>query len=122
MKHTGGFVLKGLAFLVAPIFFGMAVATVKGWSGLKESPRLLAGWVTLLVLAVVIPFFLRRAGRMMMGHEPAEADRRAWRAGIAAACLAALALFLVPWRELADWLSATLSDLTGIPIVSRGAR
>jgi hypothetical protein len=122
VKHAGGFVLKGLAFLLAPFFFGMAVATVQGWSGLKASPRLLAGWVTLLALAALMPFVLRRAGRAMLGHEPVEADRRAWRAGIVAAGLAALALFLVPWRELADWLSATLSELTGMPIVSRGTR
>lgn len=118
--HTGGFVLKGLAFLVAPFVFGMIVATIQGWSALRASPRLLAGWMTLLALSVVVPVFLRRAGRAVMGHEPPEADRRAMRAGLLAAGLALLAVFLVPWRELGEWLSATLSDLTGMPVVSPG--
>jgi len=120
MRKTGGFVLKALAFLIAPFVFGMIVATVSGWNGLRENPRLLAGWLTLLLLAVVTPFVLRRAGRAVMGHEPAEADRRAWRAGLLAAGLAVVALFLVPWRDLADWLAATLSETTGIPVVSPG--
>jgi hypothetical protein len=120
VKKTGGFVLKGLAFLVAPLVFGMIVATIQGWSGLTDSPRLLAGWATLLALCVVLPIFLRRAGRAVMGHEAAEADRRALRTGLLAAALAVIAIVLVPWRELGDWLSATLSEITGIPLVSLG--
>jgi hypothetical protein len=96
----------------------MLVATVQGWSALQANPRLLAGWMTLLALAAVLPFFLRKAGRAAMGHEPPAADRRALRAGLLAGGLAILAVFLVPWRELAEWLSGTLSDLTGMPVVS----
>jgi hypothetical protein len=120
VRKTGGFALKGLAFLVAPLIFGMIVATIHGWSGLTDSPRLLAGWATLLALCVVLPIFLRRAGRAVMGHEPAAADRRALRTGLLAAALAVIAIVLVPWRELGDWLSATLSEITGMPLVSPG--
>ena len=93
----------------------MLVATVKGWQGLQGNSRLLAGWLVLLLLAVAFPLFLAMAGRVSMGHEPARADRLALHAGIASLALAAVALFLVPWRDLADWLSATLSELTGMP-------
>lgn len=120
MRKTSGYALKGLAFLLAPFLFGMLVATVQGWDALSGNARLLAGWFVLLLFSVVFPLFLARAGRAVMGHERASADRRAWRTGIAALCVAAVAVFLVPWRDLADWLASTLSELTGMPIVSPG--
>lgn len=117
MRHTRGYALKALSFLLAPFFFGMLVATTKGWQGLVGRPRLLAGWAVLLLLAVVFPLFLALAGRVAMGHEPARADRRALGAGVASLTLAAVAVFLVPWRELGDWMSATLSEMTGMPFL-----
>ncbi len=120
MRRTSGYVLKGLAFLLSPFLFGMLVATVQGWESLSGNRRLLAGWFFLLLFSVVFPLFLARAGRAVMGHEPAETDRRAWRTGFVAFGVAAVAVFLVPWRDLADWLAATLSELTGMPIVSPG--
>jgi len=120
VRRVGGYALKGMAFLLAPFFFGMLVATGRGWQALTRSPRLLTGWVALLFLAAVFPFFLALAGRAAMGHQTREADRRAWRAGIASLSLAAVAVFLVPWRELAAWLSATLSEMTGMPLLAPG--
>ncbi len=119
MKHVAGYALKSFGFFLAPIFVGLIVATWKGWDTLAANPRLLAAWGALLVFFFVLPLFLARAGRAAMGHEPREDARSAWRTGAAALVVGAAALLLVPsWRELGDWLSATLSDLTGIPIVS----
>ena len=119
MKHVAGYALKSFGFFLAPIFVGLLVATWKGWDTLAADPRLMAAWGALLVFFFVLPLFLARAGRAAMGHEPREEARRAWRTGAAALVVGAAALFLVPsWRDLGDWLSATLSDLTGIPIVS----
>jgi hypothetical protein len=85
---------------------------------------LLAGWGSLLVFFFVLPLFLARAGRAAMGHEPREEARRVWLTGAAAFVVGAAALLLVPsWRDLGEWISGTLSDLTGIPIVpSAGVR
>lgn len=119
MKHVAGYGLKAFAFLLTPIFIGLLVATWRGWSTLAASPRLLAGWAALVTFFFVLPLFLARAGRAAMGHEPATEARRAWRTGAAALVVGAAALLLVPsWRDLASWLAETLSDLTGIPIVT----
>ena len=124
MRHVAGYALKSFGFFLAPIFFGLLVATWKGWDALADNPRLLAAWGALLVFFFVLPLFLARAGRAAMGHEPPEDARRAWRTGAAALIVGAAAILLVPsWRDLGDWISGTLSDLTGIPIVtSRGGR
>ena len=119
MRHVAGYALKSFGFFLAPIFMGLLVATWKGWDTLSASPRLLAGWGALLVFFFVLPLFLARAGRAAMGHEPRDEARRAWRTGAAALVVGAAAILLVPsWRDLGDWISGTLSDLTGIPIVS----
>lgn len=119
MRHVAGYALKSVGFFLAPIFIGLLVATWKGWDTLSGNPRLLAGWGALLVFFFVLPLFLARAGRAAMGHEPRDEARRAWRTGAAALVVGAAAILLVPsWRDLGDWISGTLSDLTGIPIVS----
>lgn len=119
MKHVGGYGLKALAFLLTPIFVGLLVATWRGWSTLAESPRLLAGWAAVVTFFFVLPLFLGRAGRAMMGHEPEVEAKRVWRTGAAALVVGAAALLLVPsWRDLASWIAETLSDLTGVPIVT----
>jgi hypothetical protein len=119
MRHVAGYALKSFGFFLAPIFFGLLVATWKGWDTLAKNPRLLAGWGALLVFFFVFPLFLARAGRAAMGHEPRGEARRAWRTGAAAVVVGAAAVLLVPsWRVLEDWISTTLSDLTGIPIVT----
>ena len=118
MKHVAGYGLKGLAFLLMPIFIGLLAVTWKGWSTLSGSPRLLAGWAALLIFFFVFPLFRARAGRAAMGHEPELEARRVWKTGAAALVVGAAALFLVPsWRGLGGWLAETLSDLTGVPIV-----
>jgi len=124
MKHVAGYALKSFGFFLAPIFIGLLVATWKGWDALSRNPRLLAGWGALLVFFFVLPLFLARAGRAAMGHEPREEARRVWLTGAAAVVVGAAALLLVPsWRDLGEWISGTLSDLTGIPIVpSAGVR
>ena len=119
MRHVAGYALKSFGFFLAPLFVGLLVATWKGWDALATNPRLLAAWAALLVFFFVLPLFLARAGRAAMGHEPREDARRAWRTGAAALVVGAAALLLVPsWRDLGEWLSGTLSDLTGIPIVT----
>ena len=119
MKHAGGYVLKSLGFFLAPIFVGLLVATWKGWPTLAAHPRMLFGWVALLVFFFVLPLFLARAGRAAMGHEPESEARRVWRTGAAALVVGAVAFLLIPsWKDLGGWLSNTLSELTGIPIVT----
>jgi len=119
VKHVAGYALKAFGFFLAPIFVGLLVATWKGWETLSPNPRLLAAWGALLVFFFVLPLFLARAGRAAMGHEPREEAQRAWRTGAAALVVGAAALLLVPsWRDLGEWISVTLSDLTGIPIVT----
>ena len=118
MKHVAGYALKSVGFFLAPIFIGLLVATWKGWDTLSENPRMLAGWAALLVFFFVLPLFLSRAGRAAMGHEPRDDARRAWQTGAAALVVGAAAILLIPsWRDLGEWISATLSDLTGIPII-----
>jgi hypothetical protein len=119
VKHVGGYVLKSLGFFLAPIFVGLLVATWKGWPTLAAQPRMLIGWGALLVFFFVLPLFLARAGRAAMGHEPEREARRVWRTGAAALVVGAAAFLLIPsWKDLGGWLSNTLSELTGIPIVS----
>ena len=119
MKHVAGYALKSLGFFLAPIFIGLLVATWQGWETLASDPRLLAGWGMLLVFFFVLPLFLARAGRAAMGHEPEREARRVWRTGAAALVVGMAALVLIPsWRNLGNWLAGTLSDLTGIPIVT----
>ena len=119
MKHVAGYALKSLGFFLAPIFIGLLVATWQGWETLASDPRLLAGWGMLLVFFFVLPLFLARAGRAAMGHEPEREARRVWRTGAAALVVGMAALVLIPsWRDLGNWLAGTLSDLTGIPIVT----
>ena len=122
-RHLGGYVLKSLGFFLWPIFVGLLVATWLGWATLAASPRLLAGWTALLVFFFVLPLFLSRAGRAVMGHEPERESRRVWRTGAAALVVGAAALLLIPsWRDLSVWLAETLSEATGIPIVTGGER
>ena len=119
MKHVAGYALKSVGFFLAPIFIGLLVATWQGWETLASDPRLLAGWGMLLVFFFVLPLFLARAGRAAMGHEPEREARRVWRTGAAALVVGMAALVLIPsWRDLGNWLAGTLSDLTGIPIVT----
>jgi protein-S-isoprenylcysteine O-methyltransferase Ste14 len=119
VRHVAGYALKAFGFFLAPIFIGLLVATWKGWEALSANPRLLAAWGALLVFFFVLPIFLARAGRAAMGHEPHDEAGRAWRTGAAALVVAVAALLLVPsWRDLGEWISGTLSDLTGIPIVT----
>lgn len=119
MRHVAGYALKAFGFFLAPIFIGLLVATWKGWEALSANPRLLAAWGALLVFFFVLPLFLARAGRAAMGHEPRDEARRVWRTGAAALVVGAAALLLVPsWRDLGEWISGTLSDLTGIPVVT----
>jgi hypothetical protein len=113
--------LKAFGFFLSPIFVGLLVATWKGWPTLAAQPRLLAGWGALLVFFFVLPLFLTRAGRAALGHEPEQEARRVWRTGAAALILGAVACILSPsWRDLGAWLSETLSELTGIPVVTDG--
>jgi len=122
MRHVAGYALKSLGFFFAPIFIGLLVATWKGWPTLAGNPRLLAGWGALIVFFFVMPLFLARAGRAAMGHEPREEAHRVWRTGAAVLVVGAAALLLVPsWRDLGLWLSDTLSELTGIPMVPVGS-
>jgi hypothetical protein len=119
MKHIAGYALKSFGFFLAPIFIGLLVATWKGWETLGSNPRLLAGWGMLLVFFFVLPLFLARAGRAAMGHEPEREARRVWRTGAAALVVGIAAFVLIPsWRDLGNWLAETLSELTGIPIVT----
>jgi protein-S-isoprenylcysteine O-methyltransferase Ste14 len=119
MKHIAGYALKSFGFFLAPIFVGLVVATWKGWPTLAANPRLLAGWGALLVFFFVLPLFLARAGRAAMGHEPEREARRVWKTGAAVVVVGAAALLLIPsWRDLGAWISETLSDLTGIPILT----
>jgi hypothetical protein len=121
MRHVAGYALKGFGFFLSPIFVGLLVATWRGWPTLVENPRLLAGWGALVVFFFVMPLFLKRAGRAAMGHEPREEAHRVWRTGAAALLVGAAALVLIPsWRDLGAWLSETLSDLTGMPILTDG--
>jgi hypothetical protein len=121
VKHVGGYALKSLGFFLAPIFVGLLVATWKGWPTLAANPRLLAGWAALLVFFFVLPLFLSRAGRAALGHEAERDARRVWRTGAAALVVGAAAVFLIPsWRDLGAWLGETLSELTGIPVVTEG--
>ncbi len=118
MKHFAGYGLKAFAFLLTPILIGLLAVTLKGWSTLSESPRLLAGWAAIVTFFFVFPLFLARAGRAAMGHEPELEAKRVWKTGAAALVVGAAAIFLVPsWRDLGGWLAGTLSDLTGVPIV-----
>jgi hypothetical protein len=56
-----------------------------------------------------------------MGHEPREEAHRVWRTGAAVLLVGAAAFVLIPsWRDLGAWLSETISDLTGIPILTDG--
>jgi hypothetical protein len=116
LRRFAAHALKALAFLVAPLFVGMLAATIKGWAGLAGNLRLAAGWAVLLGFALALPLFLTRAGRAALGHEPPEAARLAWKTGLLAAALGGLAAFLVPWRDLLEWISSTLSELTGVPV------
>ena len=121
MRHVAGYALKSFGFFLAPFFIGLLVATWNGWATLAANPRLLAAWGALLVFFFVLPLFLARAGRAAMGHEPREEARRAWRTGAAALVVGAVALLLVPsWPDLGTWLSETLSELTGIPVMPAG--
>ncbi|HEU5251593.1 MAG TPA: hypothetical protein VFW15_16535 [Thermoanaerobaculia bacterium] len=121
-KHVGGYVLKSFGFFLWPVFVGLLVATWRGWPKLAANPRLLAGWATLVVFFFLLPLFLSRAGRAAMGHEPEREGRRVWQTGAAALVVGAAAFLLVPsWRDLGEWLSETLSDLTGIPVMTDGA-
>lgn len=120
-KHVAGYVLKSFGFFLWPVFVGLLVATWKGWPKLAASPRLLAAWGALVVFFFLLPLFLSRAGRAAMGHEPEREARRVWRTGAATLAVGAVAFLLVPsWRDLGAWISETLSDLTGIPIVTEG--
>ena len=68
-----------------------------------------------------MPLFLTRAGRAAMGHEPPEEAHRVWRTGAAALVVGAAVLLLVPsWRDLGLWLSETLSEVSGIPVIPVG--
>lgn len=116
MRRVAGHVLKGLALLSSPIVFGLVIATFHGWTGLAARPRLLAGWGLILVFSIVLPVFLFRAARAAIGHETAREDRNALSTGIALLAIGTAAAVVTPWRELAHWLAATLSQLTGFAL------
>jgi hypothetical protein len=121
LKHVAGYALKSVGFFLWPLFIGLLVATWRGWGTLAANPRLLAGWAALVAFFFLLPLFLARAGRAAMGHEPDLEARRAWRTGAAALAMGIAAVFLIPsWRDLGNWLAQTLSELTGIPIVTEG--
>src|SRR5512134_1926286 len=74
------------------------------------APRRLGGARRLFLPAAPLPV-ARRPGR----------DGPRARAGGAALAMGIAALFLIPsWRDLGNWLAQTLSELTGIPIVTEG--
>jgi hypothetical protein len=121
VKHVAGYALKSVGFFLWPLFIGLLVATWRGWETLAANPRLLAGWAALVAFFFLLPLFLARAGRAAMGHEPEREARRAWSTGAAALAMGIAAIFLIPsWRDLGNWLAQTLSELTGIPIVTEG--
>ena len=121
MRRLAGHALKGLAFLFSPFFFGGLVATVHGWTGLASNGRLLASWILILAFSILLPIFLFRAARAAIGHETEAADRGALSTGIAVAAVGTVAAVLAPWHELARWLAATLSELTGFSLLPAGA-
>ena len=87
------------------------------------SPRLLAGWGALLVFFFVLPLFLSRAGRAAMGHEAEREAGRVWRTRAAALIVGTAAFLLIPsWHDLGVWLGVTLSEVTGIPILTGAER
>ena len=107
---------RALAFVLAPFPIGLVIATVTGWQGLASHGRMLAGWAMLLVASVLVPLFLTRAARVIAGHETERADRRMLWTGIAALVFAGAGAASTPWRELGNWLAATLTDLTGFSV------
>jgi hypothetical protein len=118
MRRIAGHAFKAFAFLLVPLFVVLVAGTVKGWRGLASNPRLAAGWALLLGFAFVLPLFLSRVARAAIGHEPEQEARTVWRTGVAALLLGALALFVLPWRDLLQWVSTTLSNLTGVPVLA----
>ena len=116
MRRIAGHALKGLAWLASPVSFALLIATLHGWAGLAARPRLLAGWGFILVFSIVLPIFLFRSARAAIGHETHRDDRNVLSTGIAVVALAAGAAALTPWRDLAQWLATTLSQLTGFTL------
>ena len=122
-QHVGGYVLKSFGFFLWPVFVGLLIATSLGWPKLAASPRLLAGWGALLVFFFVLPLFFSRAGRAAMGHEAEREAGRVWRTGAAALIVGTAAFLLIPsWHDLGVWLGVTLSEVTGIPILTGAER
>lgn len=115
-RHAAAFSLKALAWLSAPLVFGLLIATVAGWRGLAGNGRMLAGWALLLLLAALLPLFFALAGRAVVGHETDRWDRRALGTGAAALAVVGAAAVTTPWRDLARWLAATLTELTGFSV------